>query len=100
MYQTDYSTKLQLGSLRALVGFDKMRGFHSNPRTTFKGGARHAALSTIIFPWIEGVRETTELCSTAKVFVDLLEKLRRVLIHYCAILIGKHESIRIFCDMI
>ena len=65
-YQTYYSTKLPLGVLHALAGFDKRRGFHSNPRTTFKGEARHAALSTIIFPWIEGVKEATVLASTVK----------------------------------
>ena len=99
VFQKDYSIKLPLGALRALARFDKRRGYHSNPRTTFKGEPTYAVLSRMIFPRIEGVKESTVLASTAKYFVDLLKNLRWVIIQDCAILIGKHNRTHIFFDM-
>jgi hypothetical protein len=99
VFQKDYSTKLPLGALRALTGFDKRRGHHINDRTTFKGEPRHTVLARMIFPWIEGVKEATALASTTKGFLDLLKNLRWVIIQDCAILIGKHNRTHIFFDM-
>ena len=59
------SSKLQLVAMSDMDGFNKRRGMHHNPRTTFYGDSTHEDLAKTLFPWIEEVLEESDLDARA-----------------------------------